>query len=90
MQGGITVKFCFITFRSVTVAQSGQRSLKRVGIDTVLRRTPKGLEQRGCGYCLQLKETVALEAVDRLRREGIEFSKLYRFRENGSAEEWPV
>ena len=84
------MKFCFITFRSVTFAQSGQRSLKRVGIDTILRRTPKGLEQRGCGYCLQLKETVALDAVDQLRREGIEFSKLYRFRENGSAEEWPV
>lgn len=90
MQGGITVKFCFITFRSVTFAQSGQRSLKRVGIETILRRTPKGLEQRGCGYCLQLKGTAALDAVDQLRREGIEFSKLYRFRENGSAEEWPV
>jgi len=90
MQGGITMKFCFITFRSVTFAQSGQRSLKRVGIETILRRTPKGLEQRGCGYCLQLKGTVALDAVDQLRREGIEFSKLYRFRENGSAEEWPT
>ena len=84
------MKFCFITFRSVTFAQSGQRSLKRAGIDTVLRRTPKGLEQRGCGYCLQLRETVALQAVDQLRREQIEFSKLYLFRENGSAEEWPV
>ncbi|MBQ3147117.1 MAG: DUF3343 domain-containing protein [Oscillospiraceae bacterium] len=84
------MKFCFITFRSVTFAQSGQRSLKRVGIETILRRTPKGLEQRGCGYCLQLKGTVALDAVDQLRREGIEFSKLYWFRENGSAEEWPT
>ena len=90
MQGGITMKFCFITFRSVTFAQSGQRSLKRVGIDTVLRRTPKGLEQRGCGYCLQLRENLALQAVDQLRLEGIEFSKLYRFRENGTGEEWPV
>ena len=84
------MKFCFITFRSVTFAQNGQRSLKRLGIDTILRRTPKGLEQRGCGYCLQLKATLALQAVDQLRQEGIEFSKLYRFRENGSAEEWPV
>ena len=84
------MKFCFITFRSVTFAQNRQKSLKRVGIDTVLRRTPKGLEQRGCGYCLQLKSTLAAQAVDQLRREGIEFSKLYRFRENGSAEEWPI
>ena len=75
------MKFCFITFRSVTFAQNGQKSLKRAGID---------LEQRGCGYCLQLKSTLAAQAVDQLRREGIEFSKLYRFRENGSAEEWPI
>ena len=84
------MKFCFITFRSVTFAQTGQKSLKRAGIDTILRRTPKGLEQRGCGYCLQLKSTLAAQAVAQLRREGVEFSKLYRFRENGSAEEWSV
>ena len=84
------MKFCFITFRSVTFAQSGQRSLKRAGIDTILRRTPKGLEQRGCGYCLQLKTVFGIQAAEQLRREGIEFSKLYRFRENGSAEEWSV
>jgi hypothetical protein len=84
------MKFSFITFRSVTFAQSGQRSLKRVGIETILRRTPKGLEQRGCGYSLQLKSVSASQAVEQLRREGIEFSKLYRFRENGSAEEWPL
>jgi len=90
MQGGITMKFCFITFRSVTFAQSGQRSLKRAGIDTVLRRTPKGLEQRGCGYCLQLRESAALQAVDQLRRSQIEFGKLYRWQQDGSGEEWPV
>ncbi len=84
------MKFCFITFRSVTFAQNGQRSLKRAGIDTVLRRTPKGLEQRGCGYCLQLRETVALQAVDHLRQDQIEFGKLYRWRQDGSGEEWPV
>ncbi|MBQ3543268.1 MAG: DUF3343 domain-containing protein [Oscillospiraceae bacterium] len=84
------MKFCFITFRSVTFAQSGQRSLKRAGIDTVLRRTPKGLEQRGCGYCLQLRESAALQAVDQLRRSQIEFGKLYRWQQDGSGEEWPV
>ena len=84
------MKFCFITFRSVTFAQKGQQSLKRMGIDTILRRTPKGLEQRGCGYCLQLRETLALQAIDHLRQERIEFSKLYRFRADGSGEEWPA
>ena len=84
------MKYCFITFRSVTFAQSGQRSLRRAGIDTTLRRTPKGLEQRGCGYCLQLRKTAALQAVDQLRRERIEFGKLYILNEDGSGEEWPV
>ena len=84
------MKFCFITFRSVTFAQSAQRSLRRAGIDTVLRRTPKGLEQRGCGYCLQLRKTAALQAVDWLRSEKIDFGKLYFQREDGSGEEWPV
>lgn len=84
------MSFCFITFRSVTFAQSGQRSLRRAGIETTLRRTPKGLEQRGCGYCLQLRQSAALQAVDQLRREKIEFGKLYILREDGGGEAWTV
>ena len=57
----------FITFRSVTPAQRGQRVLQQAGIETVLLRTPKWMEERGCGYCLRLRQEDTKRAVDLLR-----------------------
>ena len=34
----------YITFRSVTVAQRGERLLRSGGIDCVLQRTPRWME----------------------------------------------
>ena len=47
----------YITFRSVTVAQRGERLLKNSGIDCILQRTPRWMEERGCGYCLRVRPT---------------------------------
>ncbi len=66
-----------ITFRSVTFAQKGERKLKGVGIACSLRRTPKELSERGCGYCLGLQGTDVLRAVQLLRETQTAFGKVY-------------
>ena len=67
----------FITFRSVTPAQRGQRVLQKAGVDIILQRTPRFMEERGCGYCLRLRPGDLHRAVELLRRENVAFSKVY-------------
>lgn len=77
----------FITFRSVTLAQRGERSLRKAGVDCALQRTPRWMEERGCGYCLRVRPVDASGAVAQLRRESIGFSKVFAVNEKGNAEE---
>ena len=67
----------FITFRSVTPAQRGQRVLQRAGVDTLIQRTPRQMAEKGCGYCLRLRPEELMRAVALLRRENVPFSKVY-------------
>ncbi len=66
-----------ITFRSITYAQQGERALQKLGIDCQLRRTPRELTSRGCGYCLTIPGRDALAAVELLRSRQIPFGKVY-------------
>ncbi len=72
------MKTCFITFRSVTFGQRGQRLLESAGIHCVLQRTPRALEEQGCGYCLRLQEKDCTRAMVLLRANQVSFRKLYR------------
>lgn len=81
------MKSDYITFRSVTVAQRGERLLKGSGIDCLLQRTPRWMEQRGCGYCLRLRPMQVSEGLRRLKEAGVPYSKVYTRREDGSVEE---
>ena len=76
-----------ITFRSVTAAQKAERVLKRAEIFCALRRTPKMLSERGCGYCLQLRETAGPRAVAVLQQNQVTFGKLYVLDGDGSPRE---
>ena len=76
-----------ITFRSVTFAQRGERSLRSRNIPCTMQRTPKKLTERGCGYCLRLRGADALSAVEILRREKLPYEKVYALGEDGSTEE---
>ena len=76
-----------ITFRSVTYAQRGEQILQRGKIPCRLQRTPKHLTERGCGYCLRLREIDAARAVALLRRERLQYEKLYSVKEDGSTVE---
>ena len=77
---------CLITFRSVTPAQRGEGILRRSGIDCSLQRTPRWMEEQGCGYSLRLRQAEAARAAALLRRSGISFRKVYLQRENSMEE----
>lgn len=75
----------FVTFRSITFAQRGERVLRQAGIACELQRTPRWMEERGCGYSLGVKEV--LGAVEVLRKHQIPFRKVYRRKHDGAVEE---
>ena len=76
-----------ITFRSVTYAQRGERLLNRFGLDCTLRRTPRELSQRGCGYCLAIRGRDAIAAAELLREQEVPFGKVYARTAGGNMEE---
>ena len=76
-----------ITFRSVTPAQRAEGLLKKRGISCMLRRTPRWMEEKGCGYCLQLPEKQLREAMELLRSGNIDFRKIYSISGIGDARE---
>lgn len=84
------MNYCLITFRSVTPAQRGESALRRAGISAVIQRTPKWMEEQGCGYSLRLRQADVLESVSHLRNQNVVFRKVYLRRENGTTEEISV
>ena len=76
-----------ITFRSVTYAQRGERSLRKRGIGCRLMRTPKWMEEQGCGYGLRVRGSAVYRALDALRADEISWRKVYRYSREGKAEE---
>ncbi len=81
------MKYCLITFRSVTPAQRGELLLQRSGLSCSLQRTPKWMAQRGCGYCLRVRYTDAPRCVQLFRENDVAFQKVYLQLNAGAAEE---
>jgi hypothetical protein len=77
------MKFCVITFRSVTPAQRGEGLLKRAGLECGLQRTPRWMEEQGCGYSLRLRCRDVLGATELLRSNGIPYRKVYLSQDDG-------
>ncbi len=77
----------FITVRSVTVAQRGKALLEGRGIRCSLQRTPRWMEEKGCGYALRIPGGRLQEAAQILRAGGIAYRKAYAQRGNGDVEE---
>ena len=67
----------FITFRSITPAQRGQRILRKAGIEAALQRTPGYMQERGCSYCLRISSAQTAAAVALLESGGLSYSKVY-------------
>ncbi len=80
-------KTWIITFRSITFAQKAQRLLRGERIEAALQRTPAGLSERGCSYCLGLRERDITAAMAVLRRNHLLTGKIFSRAEEGLWEE---
>ena len=80
------MKYCLITFRTVTPAQRGESILRRAEIGCSLQRTPRSMEEQGCGYSLRLRGTDAERARQLLREAGVGFQKTYLMGDDGRME----
>lgn len=81
------MKYDFITFRSVTIAQRGERVLWGAGVRSTIQRTPRWMEEQGCGYCLRLHSGSVSQALEVLRKNQLKWRKVYTQREDGILEE---
>ena len=78
---------CMITFRSVTPAQRGENALRRAGFTCSIQRTPRWMEEQGCGYSLRVRCQDAVSCAQILTDAEIPYRKVYLQRENGKVEE---
>lgn len=81
------MRFYYITFRSVTFAQRAEKLLNQQGHRASLMRTPRWMEEQGCGYALKLWANHISPAVKLLRENRIQLRKVYAQREDGEMEE---
>ena len=77
----------FVTFRSVTFAQRAERLLKDAGLRCILQRSPRAMEERGCGYSLNLRATEIHRALALLRQAQVPLRKVYLKSGEGRVEE---
>lgn len=81
------MKYYFITFRSITYAQRGERLLLAKGYRCTLQRTPRWMEEQGCGYSLRVAVGDVVPAVELLRSSELPMRKIYAQRSDGKWEE---
>lgn len=79
--------FYFITFRSVTFAQRAEKLLNRQNIRVSMMRTPRWMEEQGCGYALKLWTNDIMNAVSLLRENRIQLRRVYSQSPDGEMEE---
>lgn len=77
----------FITFRSVTYAQRGERILSGAGFRCSIRRTQRWMAEKGCGYSLRVQTMKIEQAVQLLRAQQLPIGKVYWRRTDGTLEE---
>ena len=83
----LAMKFYYVTFRSVTHGQRGEKLLKQAGYRCHLLRTPKWMESKGCGYSLRIWTDDISRPVGLLRREKVQMQRVYIQIPDGTLEE---
>ena len=81
------MKFYYVTFRSVTHGQRGEKLLQREGYRCHLLRTPKWMEAKGCGYSLRVWTNDVTRVLTLLRQNNIPMQKVYIQTGEGDLEE---
>lgn len=75
----------YFTVRSVTYAQRGEQALTRRGYRCTIQRTPRWMEEQGCGYCLQVWGSPG-EVRAILQDAGVPIRKIYTHTQDGTWE----
>ena len=81
------MRYYDITFRSVTYAQQGERLLKGSGFRCALQRTPRWMEEQGCGYALKIRVSEIEAAMALLAGRQIPIRRVYEQKADGVLEE---
>ncbi len=80
------MKYWLFTFRSVTHAQRGEALLRRAGFRCALGRTPRWMEEQGCGYSVMVRAKDPTVG-QYLHQGNVPFRKLYSSTDKGQWEE---
>ncbi len=80
------MKMCYITFRSVTPAQKAERLLKTSGVNCAVVRTPRWMEEQGCGYSIRIPQNQLHRGVEVLKNNRVPYRKTYLRLESGVLE----
>lgn len=81
------MEWYYVTFRSITPAQRGERLLKRNGIEVALMRAVRQISAEGCGYSLRIKPKDGGRVVELFREHEIPFRRVFHQEPDGSIEE---
>lgn len=81
------MKHYFITFRSITFAQRAEQLLSRSGVWCTLQRTPRWMEEQGCGYALRIRTKDIRQAGEQLRQAKVPLRRIYWQKDDGMFEE---
>ena len=84
---GMGMNVYYVTFRSVTPAQRGENLLRKQGFRCILQRTPRWMEEQGCGYALRVWTKDILPAVNLLQRNQLPLRRVYLQQGDGQLEE---
>ena len=77
----------YLSFRSVTFGQQAERLLRSAGFSCSLRRSPRWMEEQGCGYSLRVRAGQFSEARVLLTQFSAPFQRIYGKAPGGRWEE---
>lgn len=81
------MKSYYITFRSVTFAQRAEKLLAQMGIRCNVMRTPRWMEEQGCGYALKIWTKDVVAAAQALQENRLPQRRIYLQHTDGHLEE---
>ncbi len=81
------MEFGFITFPSLTAAQKAESLLRKSGIVCNVQRTPRYMQEQGCGYGLRIESQGLWDGISVLADHDIAYKRVYLQRKNGRMEE---
>ena len=81
------MEYCLLTFQSLTAVQRAMGLLQKSGISGTIQRTPRWMEEQGCGNALRVNCKDLLLAAEVLKKNRMAHRKAYHIGENGKAAE---